>query len=108
MQAGKLRHRIELQTRTITKDSYGQEIETWTKLADVWASVNPLRGREFFTAMQEHSDLDHRIIVRHKSVITTVNRAVWGTRIFDVQAVIVPEERRFEMHLMSKERLGDG
>jgi SPP1 family predicted phage head-tail adaptor len=104
--AGKLRHRVTLQTCTTTADSYGQPVETWTTLAEVWAAIMPLRGREFFAAQQEHTDLDHRIIIRHKPGFTAVNRVLWGSRIFDVQPPIVPEERRFEMHFMGKERLG--
>jgi SPP1 family predicted phage head-tail adaptor len=108
MHAGTLRHRITLQTRTASADSFGQPIETWSTLATVWASVNPLRGREFFTARQEHTDIDHRIICRANADMTTVHRVLWGSRIFDVQAVIRPEERPIELHLMAKERLGDG
>lgn len=42
IQAGKLRHKITIRRETTTRDEYGSEIKTWTDLATVWASIDPL------------------------------------------------------------------
>lgn len=34
-----MRHRVTLQVRSVTKDSYGQEIETFTTSISRWASI---------------------------------------------------------------------
>ena len=33
---------VQLQRRTVTRDSFGGEIESWSEVEKVWASVNAL------------------------------------------------------------------
>lgn len=42
MEAGKLRHRVELQRAAVTTDSHGDTVETWATLATVWADVQDM------------------------------------------------------------------
>jgi len=46
MKIGKLDKRITLQSRSATLDDYGQELNSWSDIATVWANVKPLGGRE--------------------------------------------------------------
>lgn len=39
MNIGAMRHRVTLQMRSVTKDAYGQEIETFTTSISRWASI---------------------------------------------------------------------
>ena len=59
MDIGKLDKRITLQSRSATLDSYGQEIDSWTDVATVWANVKPVGGREKLRSMQVDSLLTH-------------------------------------------------
>ena len=40
IESGELMHKIEIQKRTIVKDNFGQEIETFSKFLEVWANVS--------------------------------------------------------------------
>lgn len=42
MEAGKLRHRVELQRVSVAPDSHGDQVKTWSTLAEVWADVQDL------------------------------------------------------------------
>ncbi len=103
MRIGELRHRVTIQQKSVTQDTYGAAVETWTALAMVWASVEPLQGKEYFSSQQMVAQVDHRIRIRYRAGITPAMRLVWGSRTFDIQAVIEPETRQRELQLMCRE-----
>ena len=47
---GKLRHQISLLKPIIVKDALGQEVEKLEMEKTVWASIEPLSGKEYFAA----------------------------------------------------------
>lgn len=106
MQAGQLRHRVTIQQNTPSRDTYGEEIESWSALATVWAAVEPLAGTERYAAdgAQTLATVDTRIRIRYWSGITPGMRVLFGARTFDIQAVIHLEERQQELHLLCEER----
>lgn len=103
MQAGRLRHRIQIKTPVEARNSYGERIVTWSTLATVWASVEPLRGREFLDAEQVQAEISHRVRMRYYPGILPNYRVVFGGRVLEIQAVINVNERNREMQLMCKE-----
>lgn len=103
MRAGKLRRRASLQRRRVTTDDYGAEIVTWAEFAAVWASVEPISGREFWTAQQaEQGEITTRIRMRYRDDVKMADRVVVGESTYDIEAVL-PDERRTELHLMCRE-----
>lgn len=103
MRAGELRHRVTIQQKSVTRDSFGAETVSWTDVAVVWAAIEPLQGREFFSAQQVNAEVTTRIRIRYRSGITPAMRVLFGSRAFDIQGIINIEERNRELHLMCKE-----
>lgn len=105
MEAGKLRHRVTIQKRSRAQDPSGEESDVFTAIAEVWASVEPLTGREQFTAQQILSEVTHRIRMRYIPGITVSarDRIVYGTRLFDIQFPANLEERNKELEITAKE-----
>lgn len=103
MRAGDLRHRVTIQYAVETQNSYGEPVASWQDVATVWAAVEPLRGREYFDAQATQARVDHRIRIRYRAGITPRMRVLFGSRVFEIQAVIEPESRRRELHLMCEE-----
>lgn len=105
MKAGELRHRIMIQEKQtpVAQNDYGEEVITWSEVAEVWAAIEPLRGREFLEAQRAGAEVTTRIRVRHRDGIRPEMRVVWGDHVYDIEAVIHVEERRREIHLMCKE-----
>ena len=62
---GSLRHRVILKKPIITKDDIGQDVEEWQDAALVWASIEPLSGREYFNARQINSEVTTKIKIRY-------------------------------------------
>ena len=103
MRAGVLHEQVKIQSKSVTRDTDGGEIITWTDVATVWASIEPLRGQEFLEASGLHANVDHRIRVRHMSGILPSMRVLYGDRAFNINAVIQVAERRREIQLMCQE-----
>jgi SPP1 family predicted phage head-tail adaptor len=104
MEAGKLRHKVTLEQLDTGQDSAGAVERSWSDFArDIWASVEPLSGREYFQAQQVASETSVRVRIRYRSGVLPTMRVVYGDRRFEILAVIDPEERHRELQLMCSE-----
>ncbi len=108
MNPGDLRHRITIQQKSITKDSEGIPSETWPDFATAWAAIEPLQGREFFSAQAVNAQVTTRIRIRYLAGICPTMRVSYGTHIYDIQVVIDVEERHRELQLMCQEVVSGG
>ena len=100
---GKLRHRIGIQTSSDTQNAYGEIEKAWTTAKTVWASVEPLTGRELFQAQQVVATASHRVRIRYDSTVTETSRVLFGSRIFDINAIMNRDERNAEIELLCTE-----
>jgi len=103
MQAGQLRHRIELQSSDGSKNTFGEKEKIWTTYATVWASIEPLRGRELLWAQQISAELTHSILIRYNSDVTVKDRAKMGVRIFTFNVVKNMDEKDEMLEILCKE-----
>lgn len=67
LQAGRLRHRIDIQSSTTVANSFGEESASWVTDSVVWASVEPLMGKEYSDGNTVLSDVSHKVFLRFKS-----------------------------------------
>ena len=102
MKAGDLRHRITIQQLAEAENDMGDIVQVWTDFAIVWASVEPLSGREYLSAQQVTSETSGRIRMRYKAGVMATMRVLFGGRIYRILSVINPEERNIEFELMTK------
>ena len=104
MQAGQLRHRIDIQVALNSRDSYGASTQEWvTFLSGIRASVEPLSGKEFFAAQKVDTEITHSIKIRYRTGIKPSMRVKYGARYFDIKSVINIKEECKDMHLMCVE-----
>jgi SPP1 family predicted phage head-tail adaptor len=103
MQVGKLRKRVQLQQLVRNQDDFGEAVPSYSTYATVWASVEPLQGRELEHAQQINAEVSHRVTIRYNGNVTAEHRVVYGERILEIEAVINPEERNEMLVLMCKE-----
>lgn len=103
MKSGQLRHRVTVQSLTVTQDEYGAPVETWTTMATVWVSIEPLEGREYFAARQVNAEVTGRIRMRYLPGVLPSMRVLYGTRTFNILSIINPDERKRMTELMVQE-----
>lgn len=98
--AGFLGERVTLQQRAAGVDSHGHPSTSWSDVAEVWAEVEPIRGREYFAAGQTQAPVDVRMRIRYRSDITPSMRAVWRSVPHDIVSVIDMGAQRVALELM--------
>jgi SPP1 family predicted phage head-tail adaptor len=103
MNSGELRHRIKIQKLEKNQDTFGQPVESWPDVATVWASVEPLVGRQFFEAETITHELTHKIKLRYRQGVTPSMRVKFGDRYFQIVSIINYQERNRELQLMCRE-----
>jgi SPP1 family predicted phage head-tail adaptor len=105
MKAGKLRHSILIQKKVVFRNSIGEEEVTYEDFALVYASIEPIGGREYFLAQQTQSAVDYKFMMRYRSGIKPDFRIFWGTRIFNITSVLNLEERNTQLMLYCREQI---
>jgi SPP1 family predicted phage head-tail adaptor len=109
MDIGKLDKRITLQIRSATLDDYGQELNSWSDFATVWANVKPvvtqLGRRETMQTLMIDTEATHTVAVRYDvRFMPPTLVAAWrikyvtpaATRIFNItNSRDLNEERRY-------------
>lgn len=109
--AGKLRHRVTIQRNQLgspQRTNTGARNASWEDYITVYAAVDPINGREPFLAQQHFSEVTHKVRMRYHEGITTAMRLAWGSRRFDIKAVLNAEERRRELTLLCTEGVAQG
>ena len=105
MDAGKLRDRVTIQSKSVVRDTYGAETITWSDVATVWAAVEPVTGREYLQQEQVRAQVTVKIRIRYRSGITPTMRAIYGTHVYNIEAVLEDLNTRRESTLMCSEVL---
>ena len=100
-----LSKKVRLERRAHTQDGAGQNQEVWGLLAEVWASVRPVRGREFYAASGQRAEITHEIVIRHYPDLSPKDRVVMGARIFAIQSVINAQECNRYTNIMGVEHV---
>jgi len=102
----RLRHKITIQQKSSSQDSYGADDGTWSALFTRRASIQPVSGREYYTAKQTESENNVTFLIRHDNIsetITTKHRISWNSRIFDIESIINVMERDKKLLITTRE-----
>ena len=107
MRKGPLRHLITIQslTDTVSAGTRGGLTETWADFVEMRASIEPLTGSERFAAQIVDAQVNTRIRMQYTAGVTPKMRVKFGTRFFDIKAVLNIEERNRELELLATERV---
>ena len=103
MRAGKLRHRVQVQSDTVTIDAAGGHSHAFSTVATRWASIEPQGGREFIEAGRVDADVTHIVKMRHYSGLTPQHRLMYGSRVLNIANVVNMDERNRETVVMCRE-----
>ena len=102
-QIGSRRHRVEVQRPVEVRDAQGGTTINWETLFAAWASIEPLRGKEFWIAQQTENQVTHRVTMRWSRDVTTKMRLLFHGRIFNIGTLMNVDEQGEQMELMCVE-----
>ena len=88
MDPGLLNRRVMLQIKQSTRDPMGGQVVIWVDRFPVWASDEPLSGRELMAAQQKHAEMTARFRLRYREEITQEWRVVFDGHAYDILEVI--------------------
>ena len=103
MQIGKLRHRITIQTFATERAADGGVIRNDVDTATVWASVEPMNGREILDGVQIEAQITHRVKFRRRQDVSPHDKIIHLGRTFHIEAVHDINERHFEQMALCRE-----
>lgn len=108
LNTGKLNRRIKIQEKDPFEDEtgYPSPNPSWEEVATLWASREPLKGREFFAAAAAQAETTVRYKIRYREGINSDMRLVdlKDDRIYKIEAVLDDVfNDRTETHIMAIE-----
>lgn len=85
--AGRLRHRIQIEARSDSRQSNGGIESTWSKIAngDDWAEIKPLSARNLMAAATAQSKVTAEIRIRYRSDVLAGMRIKCGGDIYAIE-----------------------
>lgn len=101
--SSRLRQRLTLQQEIQLTDGAGGYTRSWKEIADLWAEVIPLSGREKLVAGKLESKLSHKIVTRYRSDVSPAHRLVFENRAFNIRYVLDVTEDKTLLELLVEE-----
>lgn len=106
---GALRHRIQIQSLTLTPDGQGGQTESWTDLAAVWADVQPVSASERIYSRQTQYTRTHKVVIRYledlTSSVSTAHRFLFDNRTFHIRGIRKMDEKKFWLLIDAEENV---
>jgi len=104
IRAGRLRQRVEIVQPGTSKDSFGGvSPDGGTSLGVIWASIEALNGRDALAAQAFTSIGTHLVTIRWMPGVLAKQVVKFGTRRFQIEAVLNPDERTKILKLLCVE-----
>jgi len=99
VRAGVLNRRLTI--RVPSDQSDGSAEPTFVDGDEVWASIEPLSGRELFDAQTTRTEQVVRIRMRWRSDLTQKHQLRRGTVDYDIEAIMSAGERGRELEIIA-------
>ena len=90
MKAGKLDKRLDIQQPVTVQSDNGSPVITWLPFGTVWASIEPIKGREALTSNQILGTMDTRIRIRQHPLLNAMTakwRLSYDTTIYNIVSI---------------------
>ena len=90
---GLLNRRISIERKTLTADSLGGFTEEWQPLAQPWAHIKPMSGRELIHADKIDATAVSRFVIRFNANLREDDRILYRGVYYNIRSLINIEER---------------
>ena len=102
--AGDYNQRLSIQTKTVTQNTFGQGIETWTTVQSVWAKVEPLSGSNTPQNGWMKGTETHYVEMRYCFELNqTLHRLVFNNRVLNITSALNEHERNYKYKIGATE-----
>lgn len=89
MRAGTLRHQITIQQRSSSRDTFGEEQNSWSTVATLRASVMAVGSRELIRGEAVNNEITHTARIRKPEGVSLLPemRVSWDGRLFRILGI---------------------
>jgi SPP1 family predicted phage head-tail adaptor len=88
MRSGSLDRRVELQHRNLAaRNTQGEQVESFTTFATVWAKKTDLRGREYFAAQEMQAEASAKFEMRWRDDLLATDRILFNGVAYNVRNI---------------------
>lgn len=101
-----LRHRISIEALTLVATDTGGQTQSYVAYATVWAKITPKNVKELNFAQRIEPRVDHEIWIRYQSALKASDRIIFGSRVFEIKSIIIPNEIKEWQKILATERTG--
>lgn len=107
MRAGRLPHRVAIQSRSSTQDSAGAVAGSLSTVRTVWAGIYPQGGGEGVKRFQVTPEITHVVEMRAQPDLTVTPNHVlaYGSRLLEIETVLNKGERGFDLEIHCVEQV---
>lgn len=88
MNIGRLNKRITILKKVDTINALNQKSKSYETVANVWASVAPVRGTERYELQKIHEEITYRVYIRYLDGIRADMYIQYDGKIYEIQSVI--------------------
>lgn len=107
MKAGRLRHRVQVQTDRGEANEFNETEPGWRTVAWRWAELMPQSGSDELVTDQRRQAVKYKVRIRYMAGLTVNHRLLLRDgRILYISAVLNSDEGNAEMMLDCEERVG--
>ena len=104
MHSGRLRHAIEIQTYTATKNSYGEQILTWSKFKSRYAQKIESTGDEVENSGKVQQTQTRTFKFRYADGLTPDMRIKYHDQYYGITAITSdPRDTKFQIAVCEKQ-----
>lgn len=96
MELGKMRHVVTIQTRSVTRDTDGQPLNSWVDTTTRRAAITPTGSNESIVNGKTLTRQTFDVTMRFYDGLSTTHRLKWGTRILRITDVTNPDAMEVE------------
>lgn len=94
MKSGGLRHRVSVLKLTVSPDTTGYEVETWSTVATVWGELKEDNGSEDLRNDRPIAFRRGSVYLRYRNDLTPKHKLRIGTVTWDIESVRTIESNR--------------
>lgn len=92
LNAGLLRHWVDIEEPVDVQDSDGAISRTWVLFRRVPASIEPLSAREFIAAQSVQSKVVARVVIRALNGINARMRIHYAGKLYNIEGVLADKD----------------
>lgn len=102
MNPGDFDQRITIQNVTESVDTFGQRVQSFSTLANVWAKVEEKSGFEGEQSNQIVAERKVQFLIRWRNDINERMRVSYRSKIYEIESIINGDERQHTMRIHTK------